>query len=142
MNQTIILDEDNPEVIKTILIEGLREYNQHFFGQYEKKDFAIYIQDEKATIIAGICGFIIEKHQTMRLEFVWVHKEHRKKGIGSKMLFYIEKYATLKQCKFLQVSTLEFQAVGFYQKMGYTQIGIIPQWFCAKDEVFFLKQLP
>jgi hypothetical protein len=36
---------------------------------------------------------------------------------------------------------MEFQAPSFYKKMGYEQIGTIPQWFCDRDEIFFVKDL-
>jgi len=77
----------------------------------------------------------------MRLEFVWVHENARNKGIGTQLLKYIDEYAISKGCEAVQVSTMEFQGKEFYGKMGYKQIGLIPKWFCDKDEIFFLKKL-
>ncbi len=35
---------------------------------------------------------------------------------------------------------MEFQGPSFYEKMGYENIGVIPKWFCDKDEIFFVKK--
>ncbi|AIK96635.1 GNAT family N-acetyltransferase [Candidatus Odyssella acanthamoebae] len=137
----IILDEEPPNEIKAILQRGLRDYNHPFLGTYELKRFAVYIKNQTSEVIAGIYGFTIAKHKTLRLEFVWVHEDYRGLGLGAQLLSYIDKYAVSKGCCFIQVSTFEFQGKGFYKKMGYQEIGTIPKWFCDKDEIFFLKKL-
>lgn len=137
----VIIDEINPDKVKSVLQQGLREYNRNFLGQYERKNFAIYIQNEAAEIIAGVCGFVLAKHQTIRLEFVWVHEQYRKQGLGTKLFKHIEEFAVSKNCHSIQVSTMDFQGVEFYKKIGYKKIGTIPKWFCDKDEIFFLKEL-
>jgi ribosomal protein S18 acetylase RimI-like enzyme len=121
MKNKIILNETNPDQIKTVLQQGLREYNLNFFGNYELKRFAAYIQDDESKIIAGIHGFTVEKHKTIRLEFVWVEKKYRKQSLGTKLLDYIQKYAIEKNCIFIQVSSMEFQGIEFYKKMGFKQ---------------------
>jgi len=138
---SIILEENNVEDIKAKLQFELREYNRPFLGQYERKNFAAYITDQEQKIIAGIYGFIITPHQTMRLELVWVEEKYRKRGLASKLFQHIEKYAHTKQCNVIQVSTGKWQGEGFYRKMGYQVIGIIPKWFCNQDEIFFIKAL-
>lgn len=137
----IILDEEQPDEIKAILQKGLREYNRPFLGVYELKRFAVYIKNQTSDVIAGIYGFTIEKHKTLRLEFVWVREDYRGIGLGTQLFNYIDKYAISKGCCFIQVSTFEFQGKEFYKKIGYQEIGSIPKWFCGKDEIFFLKKL-
>ncbi|PPE03410.1 divalent cation tolerance protein CutA [Holospora curviuscula] len=137
----IVLKEDGAEDIKTKLQFELREYNRPFLGKYERKNFAAYIPDHNCALIAGISGFIIIPHQTMRLELVWVDEAHRKKGLGSKLFEYIEQYAIAKHCKEIQVSTGKWQGQAFYEKMGYEIVGIIPKWFCDQDEIFLVKRL-
>lgn len=139
----IILEEKDPDRIKTLIYQGLQEYNMGFLGTYERKNFAIYTNDQNAKTIAAIYGFIIEKPdiKTMRIEFFWVDKVHRRLGIGTKFMQYLEELAVTKNCQSIQVTTLEFQAADFYKKMGYIQIGLIPKWFCDNDEIFFSKNL-
>jgi hypothetical protein len=63
-----MLDDTNPEKIKTVLQQGLREYNRDFFGDYQLKRFATYSENASKEIIAGVYGFILPEHNTMRLE--------------------------------------------------------------------------
>jgi GNAT superfamily N-acetyltransferase len=137
----ILTEEHDPEKIKQILQQALREYNHDFFGSYELKKFAIYIHNDCLETIAGIYGFVLEQYQTIRLEFVWVKQEYRRQGIGKKLFEHIEQYALSKCCHSIQVSTMDFQAPSFYKKMGYECIGRIPKWFGNHDEIFFLKNL-
>ena len=137
----IIFDEEQPDEIKAILQKGLRDYNHPFLGAYELKRFAAYIKNQTSDVIAGVYGFTIEKHRSLRLEFVWVREDYRGIGLGTQLFSYIDEYAISKKCCFIQVSTFEFQGKGFYKKMGYQEIGTIPKWFCGKDEIFFLKEL-
>jgi GNAT superfamily N-acetyltransferase len=135
----IIIDDVKPDNIKPILQEGLRNFNFPFFGPYELQKVAIYINNSVSEVIAGVYGFIMQKHKTMRLELVWVHEDYRNCGIGTKLFKKIEEYALSKKCEFIQVSTMEFQGNGFYQKMGYCLIATVPKWFCDRDELFFIK---
>jgi ribosomal protein S18 acetylase RimI-like enzyme len=139
--QTIILEENNPDIIKQKLQLELRDYNHPFLGDYQRKNFALSIEDIQKNVIAGIYGFIITPHAVMRVEFAWVHEQHRRQGVGSDLFRYLEGYAYSKQCKKIQVSTGNWQGKTFYQKLGYKIMGVIPQWFCNQDEIFFCKEL-
>lgn len=44
-------------------------------------------------------------------------------GIGTKLLLELEKIAIKKECDFIKVDTLSFQALGFYEKNGYEVFG-------------------
>lgn len=137
----VVLEEDHPEAIKEIILKGLREYNYAFLGYYEPKRFAIYIRNDAADIIAGVYGFSEASHQVLRMEFVWVHKDYRKQGLGTTLLQHIEYYARSKGCSIIQVTTLEFQAKEFYKKNGYQEVGSVPQWCYGTTEIFLQKKL-
>ena len=109
---------------------------------YDLKKFSIYIKNETHAVIAGVYGFILQKHNTLRLEYFWVEKNHRNRGMGTLLIQKLEEYALNNNCKCIQLSTMEFQGTNFYKKMGYRLIGTIPKWFCDRDELFFIKELP
>ncbi|MDI1352495.1 MAG: GNAT family N-acetyltransferase [bacterium] len=138
----ITIDDINPEQIKPILHAGISDFNYQFFGSYELKKFAIYIKNETYDVIAGLYGFILQKHHCMRIEYFWVQKNHRNNGLGTRLIQQLEQYAHNNKCKCIQLSTMEFQGAYFYQKMGYRLIARVPKWFCDRDEFFFSKELP
>lgn len=137
----VILEAAAPEDIKLILQQGLRAYNQNFLGHYDRKNFAFYIKNTAGEVVAGVYGFVITQHKTMRLEFIWVQENNRGQGFGTQLLQAVDRDAMTQGCHTIQVSTMDFQGVMFYEKMGYQQVGVIPQWFCDKDEVFLVKNL-
>jgi len=92
-------------------------------------------------MIAAVYGFILEKYSTLRIEFFWVKEESRGCGLGKELLTQLSEYAISHHCKKIQVSTMEFQGPTFYEKMGFERIGLIPKWFCDKDEIFLQKKL-
>ncbi len=141
MNQMKI-EEENPDKIKDILHQGIKSYNYQTFGQYDLKRFAIYMENDDAEIIAGVYGFKLAKHHTLRMEFVWVKESLRQQGLGTALLKRAEEYAMQQQCRVIQAMTLDFQAPQFYEKSGYTLLGTVPKWFCEHDAVFFSKTLP
>lgn len=136
-----IIDESDSNTIKDTLRGKIRDYNRAHFGDYHLQPFSIRKSKDDNTLIAGVHGFILEKHQTMRLEFVWVSEQHRNQGLGTALLQAVEQYALQKHCKCIQASTMAFQGPAFYQKMGYQQVGAAPAWFCGQDELFFVKML-
>ncbi len=137
----IVVDEITPDRIKDLFQNEFRHYNYNFFGSYELKKFAMYINNDLSELIAGVYGFVLEKYSTMRIEFFWVKEEFRRKGFGRQLQTQLEEYAASHKCTQIQVSTMEFQGPSFYKKMGYESIGIIPKWFCDKDEIFFVKKI-
>ncbi|MDR3492435.1 MAG: GNAT family N-acetyltransferase [Gammaproteobacteria bacterium] len=137
----IIIDEVAPEKIKELLINDFRDYNTHYFGKYKLEKFAFYINNDASEMIAGLYGFVLKKYSTVRIEFLFVKEVYRNQGVGKQLLEQLKKYAHDKNCNKIQVSTMEFQGPQFYEKNDYERIGIIPKWFCDKDEIFFEKKL-
>lgn len=141
MFYTLKKDTEAREPLKTFLQSNLRDYNRAFFGAYTLSPFSLSFETDNHTVIAGVSGFFIQKHQLLRIEFFWVDENHRQQGLGRALMSSLESFALESNCPTLQVSTMAFQGVGFYEKMGFQRIGIIPQWFCGVDEYYYLKQL-
>ena len=86
----------------------------------EKKDFIEYnfyaFDGEK--LIGGAIGFI--QYNWYFLDMLYVDTKYRKKGIATKLITEIEKYSKDKKLTGIRTETWNFQAKGFYEKMGYT----------------------
>ena len=59
------------------------------------------------------------------LQQLWVDAEHRKLGIASQLLRRFEARAASRGCDVFYLTTLSFQAPGFYRKHGYATLGEI-----------------
>jgi ribosomal protein S18 acetylase RimI-like enzyme len=75
------------------------------------------------------------------VEALGIDKAHRGKGFGKALLAEAEKDMIEEGCRQVTLTTLPFQAPQFYQKLGYKQIGITPNFFEGFDLAIYRKIL-
>ena len=51
---------------------------------------------------------------------LYVDKEYRNQDVGTNLIIAIEEYAQKENLTGVRMETWDFQAKGFYEKMGYT----------------------
>lgn len=125
---------------KQIVENALYTFNLKHFpvdlrGRYE--EINLYLKDENGIvpggILAEVCWNWLEIHTFM------IDEDIRKTGFGTKLLAEIETIALEKECDFIKVDTLSFQALGFYEKNGYQVYGSIDN--VGRDfEHYYLKK--
>lgn len=67
-------------------------------------------------------------HSYPYLHLIAVKEEYRGKGIGKQLIEYFEKIAGRDKC-FLVVADFNPEAKHFYERMGYRQVGEIPDLY-------------
>lgn len=77
--------------------------------------------DDNQQIIAGLVA------RTwwggLEVQYLWVSAAHRKAGLGRQLMLQAEKEALKRGCHMAYVDTFNFQAKGFYEKLGYQAYG-------------------
>ncbi|HFF3630113.1 TPA: GNAT family N-acetyltransferase [Legionella pneumophila] len=77
-----------------------------------------FVRDEKGQIIEGCTGSII--FGSIYTDQLWVHPEHRGKGLGHKLMAQVHDYGRENECTMATVAIMSFQgAKAFYEKLGY-----------------------
>lgn len=119
------------------LYDGLAE-----FAQYQKKQdpiesfgFFIYGNDQK--IVAGLSGALY--YGCLYIDTLWVKESLRHKKIGTQLLLAAEKLGKEKGCLFASVNTMDWEALGFYQKLGYL-IEFKRDGYLHNSTLYFLKK--
>ena len=80
--------------------------------------FSFLIRDHHNNIIAGCNGSVV--YGVIYTDQLWVHQNHRKKGLGQKLMHAVHEYGHTCGCTMATVNTMSFQnACGFYEKLGY-----------------------
>jgi GNAT superfamily N-acetyltransferase len=80
--------------------------------------FAFFIRDKDGSITAGANGSLI--FGSIYTDQLWVHRNHRKSGYGTKLMEVIHEYGRQSKCAISTVNTMNFQAAHeFYKKLGY-----------------------
>ena len=103
--------------------EALFEFNREKVGDDGHTPLNIVEYDADGNIIGGIIGGTY--WGWMYVDILWVHEDHRGKGIGTKLLTEAETEAKARGCHHVHLDTMSWQAPDFYKKQGYSILGII-----------------
>jgi len=96
------------------------------------------VEDINGNIIAGINSRMY-CWNCIHVDILWVKKEFRKYGLGSKLLNEVERIAKEKGCNLIHLDTFDFQAKDFYIKHGYEIFGTLDD--CPKEHKrYYLKK--
>jgi ribosomal protein S18 acetylase RimI-like enzyme len=95
-------------------------------------------KDETGKVIGGITGNMYWLH--IHIDFLWVDKSYREKGLGRKLLIELEEFAIEKGCRFIYLDTLSFQAPEFYIKNGYEVFGTLEDHPKGFNQYFLQKR--
>ena len=119
--------------------QELNQFNNERVGEDGHTPLNIVEYDTNGNIIGGILGGTY--WGWMYVDILWVHENHRYKGIGSKLLREAEKEATCRGCHHVHLDTMSWQAPEFYQKHGYEAIGILPDIPNGYQKYLLMKAL-
>lgn len=126
---------DNPkEEDEEFVISQTRAFNTAFTEQ-DVKSLCVFARNEQEKIIGGLTGKTY--WQYLEVSFLWVSSDHRNSGFGSLLINTAEAEALKRGCKYAILDTFSFQALGFYQKLGYKEFGSLSD-FSGKHERHYL----
>ena len=135
---TFMNTNPNENEIKYIR-ESLCKFNETIVGSDNHTPINIVEYDIDGNIIGGIIGGTY--WGWMYVDILWVQEDHRKKGIGSKLLLEAEKEAIRRGCRHVHLDTMSWQAPEFYKKHGYEIIGILPDIPSGNQKYLLIKAL-
>lgn len=140
MSNYIIRESDNIEA--DFIVDKIVEYNLSIVPSKQKTNFLWInrvIEDKNGNIIAGILSKMY-CWNCLYVDVLWVKEEHRKYGLGLKLLKEIESIALKKGCYLIHLDTFDFQAKDFYIKHGYEVFGVLDE--CPEGHKrYFLKKI-
>ncbi|MBO6517885.1 MAG: GNAT family N-acetyltransferase [Bacteroidia bacterium] len=126
-----------------IISKGIQRYNQHHIPDdvvFEPDTkFAVFARDSHNSVVGGIraCGF----WNYCIIELLWLSEEARGLGVGSKLIKAAEKFAREKGFGYMRTETVSFQARPFYEKLGYTVFGELPDYPKGHTTYCLFKEL-
>jgi GNAT superfamily N-acetyltransferase len=104
----------------------------------EAHPFAFFIRDEKNKLIAGCNGSVI--FGSIYTDQLWVDPDHRKNGLGHKLMKAVHDYGLKSGCSMATVATMSFQsAKAFYEKLGYA-VDFERPGYTQNSSCIFLKR--
>ena len=119
--------------------ESLLHFNTTRVGPDGHAPLNLIEYDSDGNIIAGLLGGTY--WGWMYVDILWVREDHRRNGIGSRLLLEAEKEALHRGCHHVHLDTMSWQAPEFYRKLGYEVIGILPDIPEGNQKYLLMKAL-
>ena len=119
--------------------ESLVRFNESAVGADGHTPLNIVSYDRDGNPIGGILGGTY--WGWLYVDILWVHEDHRKRGIGSELLRKAEEEAQRRGCHHVHLDTMSWQAPDFYKKHGYEVIAILPDIPSGNQKYLLMKAL-
>ena len=133
------LDEHpTPEDFRTVL-DGVRSFNRAQTGNERPRPVAYYLRDEGGEIVGGVQGSLWGR--STHIDALWVSDDYRGRGFGSQLMKAIEDYAAAHGHPLIYLETASFQALPFYQSLGYIVFGELAEISKGETLYFLRKEL-
>jgi ribosomal protein S18 acetylase RimI-like enzyme len=121
---------------EAFVIAQTRAYNAAFTDT-DIRSLCVFARNDDDTIIGGLTGRTYWGY--LDIAFLWVDERHRGRGIATHLMNAAETEAVSRGCAQAFLDTLSFQALGFYQKLGYTEFGRL-SGFSGKHDRYWLRK--
>ncbi|MFN7709685.1 MAG: GNAT family N-acetyltransferase [Holosporales bacterium] len=127
--------EPSPEILERIS-QGVTDYAQEMRGLPPIEPFAIPLEDENGKLVGGCHG--ITYYGCIYMDALWIGESHRHQGWGRQLVQQMEAYGVRKGCTFATVNTMDWEALPFYEKLGYT-IEFVRGGYPKNSKLYFLR---
>ena len=134
---TLELDEHPSEAALRELVDGVRVFNREISGHERPRAVASFLRAESGRIVGGAHGDLWGR--SVHIAAMWVAESHRSKGHGSALLKAVEDYAASEGHLLSYLETTSFQALPFYESLGYHVFGKLAG-IAAGCTLFFLRK--
>ena len=115
---TITLTDAPEDGERTVVMDGLRAYNEERAGVSDARQLAILARDpDTGEVVGGLLGR--SYLGLLTVERFFLPENLRWGGLGGRILAMAEEEGRRRGCTRAVLSTLHFQAPGFYLKQGW-----------------------
>lgn len=143
----ILFPDKNSKEKRNFITNKLFEFNQAQSQEVVRCDrlqpdsptfIEIYAETKSQEIVGGLISYI-DWGRWLYLDTIWVDANYRKQGIGRSLVTFVEQKAKNKGIKRARLCTFDFQALPFYQKLGYVIYGKLKD-YPEGHTLYYLKK--
>ncbi len=139
MNHSILLTDVADRAIRDAIGGPLGAYNIEKTGREDYRPLVLVLNNSDGQAIGGLWGRTAYDWLFVRLLFV--PEALRGKGIGTELISMAEHEARSRGCHHAWLDTFEFQARGFYERLGYTSFAELADYPPGFSRYFMKKAL-
>ena len=139
MDLTFTLQPDPALEERNRILDPLSAYNEAKAGPGKKKEFAFSVHSETGEFVGGLLGFTHWNH--FFVYAVFVDQDFRRAGIGRELMRRAEALALQHGCDAIYLDTFDFQAPGFYEKLGFRVFGKLEDYPLGHQRFYLVKRI-
>ncbi len=123
---------------EAFVIAQTRAYNAGFMPR-DVQPLCVFARGGDGAISGGITAATSWNY--LHIAFLWVDETHRGAGLATALMAAAEAEAKARGCGHAALDTFSFQALGFYQKLGYSEIGRLDGYASGQARHYLHKTL-
>jgi GNAT superfamily N-acetyltransferase len=135
----IVFEEEPSRADVDALKDAVDAFNSEATGFRDGRWLTAFVRDDAGAMIAGVSGFTWGGYA--KIEYLWIAAPYRRAGLGRRLLAAAEDEARARGCSLLVLDTHDFQAPGFYDKLGYERCGRVDGTPRGSGQTWFRKTL-
>lgn len=118
MNPVLTVSSEPELEVEKVVGEGLNAFNDAVVGYADRAPLHVIVRDtDSGAIVGGISGKT--SLGLMFIDLVYLPEDLRGRNIGTRMMELAENEARRRDCRAGVLFTINFQAPGFYQRLGW-----------------------
>lgn len=99
----------------------------------------LVLRDNKQTMVGALTGATL--WHWLSIDVLWIAEHQRGLGHGSALVKHAESLAIERGCQHARLDTFDFQARGFYERLGYTVYGALDDFPRGHTQYHLAKRL-
>jgi GNAT superfamily N-acetyltransferase len=139
MDYTLDLTDVADDKIRRQIAAPLVRFNETKAGPDHYRPLIVALKNGAGVIEGGIWAYT--SYNWLFVQLLVVPESVRGSGLGRRLMATAEKEAVRRGCLNAWLDTHEFQAPGFYEKLGYVAFGTLPDYPPGFARVFLTKRL-
>lgn len=114
---TISVESDPKPQDVRVLEEELHAYLDSKGVPRDHKPLAVFLRNHLRRVVGGVCGETYSGW--LYIQTMWVREDLQDQGYGTELMRAVEQEAIKRGCRSAYLSTIDKQALEFYEKFGY-----------------------
>jgi GNAT superfamily N-acetyltransferase len=131
------IEEGASDAERQLVVQGLVDYNNAQTAPEASCDLTVLSRHD-GEVVGGLLGYTWGNWLFVRQ--LWVADAFRGRGLGRTLMRVAEHEAHSRGCLYAHLDTFDFQALPFYQKLGYRIFGQLDDYPVGHTRYFLQKR--
>ena len=131
------IEDDCPDEVREQIVRSLVAYNDANASPQDYRDLVV-VSRLGGEVVGGLIGFT--HWNWLFIKQLWVSESVRGRGVGTELMQAAEQEAVARACLHAHLDTFGFQALPFYQGLGYSVFGQLEDYPVGHTRYFLQKR--